>query len=1468
MARSGVFTLRKNICAAVSLFLAATSAVVFPVVAQAGPGRPVQESEAAQAQRTGQPVLVRSSLSETEERWAQPDGSMTWRQYAQPVRVRSGEGWTPVDLTLVVREDGVIAPRAAAVDLELSGGGAEEPLVRLGTGGGEVGLGWPAELPAPLLDGPTATYTEVLPDVDVKITAGVLGFSQVLVVKTEQAAQNPALRRIAFESHTEGVQVSLAEGRGASGKVNGEDVLGDALTVTDANGDPLYSGNGSWMWDSSGSATAAERMAGQGEGVRTAVMGTELDADTVAIVPDQDFLAAAETQYPVYLDPGYSCTSCGKVAHAVVQSGYPNASNYNANTGDLSDLKAGYQNADSSGVSRTYLEMNTSPIRGKTIHWANLNTTLAYSWWGPGSATPTELYRADWLNGSTRWNNQAGWVGAKLGESNATNQGKAPNVSAVFNATAGVQWAVANNTNAILVLKGSSEGNNSSWRRFELNPSLEVNYNSTPNNPSGHKMQQGTVPCVTGPDRPWIATRTPQLLANISDPDGQGLQVKVATVGGAYGQDVPGTYHDNGRTGPWIGTPGPNQPALAQYTVPGGWITTDGIYKWAMGVYDGEADSPRWDWDCEFYVNSTPPLAPTVTRAFTLPAPTPEDPQPSFHQGDKSTITVEVPLATQGLEDIDRFVYTTDGSQPSAQGSLSVPVTYHTNQANQRIAKATFDVTAVNALQNLLRVKAVNKAGTAGPNGSCGTNLTATGTGADVACFYVATGLSSAARLKGAWSLDEATGPTGGDNVAALTSNVTPHPVSLAGDAAWWLGYSRGNSWTQAEHFAAKEGTKGGIKVNTTGHLSTAAGQSVIDNSQSFSVAAWASLSSTTGSRTIVSQDGSQNSGFALQYSADVGKWSFALPTSDTANATVVRATSSDNSAAAQPDVWTHLAGTYDSASRQLVLYVNGKRVGTAVLPAAHWQATGSFIIGAGKRNGSRADVLGGLVDDVQVWQRTLSDANAHDLATAPVPRAQYGLAGGSGPVLGQGPTGSVLDDTYLDGPVPSLQGNWGFDEAYDDWAADASNNGSGYSPNDLALSGSTRVTGHTGSAAHFTGSAGSYGESASPAVDTSRSFTVSAWAKVDDLTGYHGVVGQSGTQIPGFMIRYSPDVQAWIFGMNKADDPGVPAVTEWVYKGASVTQPGLWTNVTGVFDAITKQMRVYVDGRLAGQRSFTGTPWNATGPLTVGGYRHNGTIAHPFKGDVDEVRLWQSALTPSQIAALAGIGYLDNVWNLSQTATGTPSGNVSETVNADSAALVTGATGSGTSKVTWPRPENLRTDRSFSIEAWVRNDNFAAGTATAVSISDPDHMPVALEYHPELGNGRWVFLISYGGGQSGRQMVSDTTSAQGTWTHLAGTLDTSSGLACFYVNGQLQHTEVSQITGALSDVGGCSTGVTGWNNNGSIVVGSGTWNGNTGLQWYGAIAGVRLHSGVRSVNAIRDDRTADDPGRIFDITH
>jgi hypothetical protein len=133
-------------------------------------------------------VEILDERTESSSTFANPDGSLTQQAFAGPVRMRRGDGWTDVDLTLQTRADGAVVPRAHPGGLVLAGPGAAtstpRPLASLGAGKRAAALLWSGRLPRPVLTGDTATYPDALPGADVVVQATRTGVEQFTVLKT------------------------------------------------------------------------------------------------------------------------------------------------------------------------------------------------------------------------------------------------------------------------------------------------------------------------------------------------------------------------------------------------------------------------------------------------------------------------------------------------------------------------------------------------------------------------------------------------------------------------------------------------------------------------------------------------------------------------------------------------------------------------------------------------------------------------------------------------------------------------------------------------------------------------------------------------------------------------------------------------------------------------------------------------------------------------------------------------------------------------------------------------------------------------------------------------------------------------------------------------------------------------------------------------------------------------------------
>jgi hypothetical protein len=198
------------------------------------------------------------------------------------------------------------------------------------------------------------------------------------------------------------------------------------------------------------------------------------------------------------------------------------------------------------------------------------------------------------------------------------------------------------------------------------------------------------------------------------------------------------------------------------------------------------------------------------------------------------------------------------------------------------------------------------------------------------------------------WPLDDRTGTTAADSMGA-------HP-GTASNINWCI--------PQYGSCAAFNGTDSDI-VTSGPVLDTAPGSS-------FTVSAVVDMTATAGFETIVSQDGTDDSGFYLQYLGTSNLWAFARVVSDTDQGPAgIRALSTS---VASLNTWTRLVGVFDASDDQLRLYVNGALEGTAT-DTTPFAATGPLAIGRGQFDGQPTNWFTGAAGEIQVWNVALTSA-------------------------------------------------------------------------------------------------------------------------------------------------------------------------------------------------------------------------------------------------------------------------------------------------------------------------------------------------------------------------------------------------------------------------------------------------------------------------------------------------------------
>ncbi|HWL35072.1 MAG TPA: LamG-like jellyroll fold domain-containing protein [Frankiaceae bacterium] len=635
----------------------------------AGPAPAPQELDeataASLARQRGTRVEVDAKRTERDTLWANPDGTFTLDLSSVAVRSREDGVWTPVDTTLARRADGTVTPSSVPGDVELSGGGAT-PMLSIGRDRGRLDLTWPASLPVPSLDGPVATYRDVLPGVDLVLTVSPEAVSQVLVVRDRAAAANPALRRLTFGTRTSGLTLEERDG---------------GYRAIAADGSTVLRGGRPAMWDSRGRALGGDnRHVAPAEGDKVAPMTLAIEPGSLAIVPDASLLAAPDTAFPLYIDPAWNAS---RIEWGMIDKTYP-SNVYHNWTGDQG---VGYQNFDGVSTKRLMWEFNTSGLNGKHV----LSSTLtAYQTWSSTcTATPVDVYVTTNVSTGTTWNNSSSSTAwPKRITSKNTNVGRTgcdPDgaLVAFTVTTAAVDAAAANLDVQSLGLRAPNELDNSQWKRFRPDITYSTTYNTVPSQPSATylKTTNPNTTCVTGANRPWVGVNNPKVWARVVDGDGGNLYAEFEIRNLAAGS-TPAIGRTYGASGSDFSYQLAARP--------------DGSYTWRARGDDG-VDEGAWSVSCEYSVDT---VDPTMMPTVTSPTHYPENAISPLTLGDTGQFTV----VSGGDTDIKYYKYAINSDPPSipaTPGTLSGP--------------ATISYTADKTGVNFLKVQSIDRAGNPGP---------------------------------------------------------------------------------------------------------------------------------------------------------------------------------------------------------------------------------------------------------------------------------------------------------------------------------------------------------------------------------------------------------------------------------------------------------------------------------------------------------------------------------------------------------------------------------------------------------------------------------------------------------------------------------------------------------------------------------------------------------------------------------
>jgi hypothetical protein len=869
--------------------------VVFPPVAVAAPAPAQQCRESAadelaaevMAKACGSRVEVESGRSEYSEIYVEPSGNRTIVTAIAPQRAkRLGGTWGQIDTTLQHVGD-LLAPMATAANVRFSTGGAG-PFVTLAREGHTFTLSWPAPLPAPTLSGDSATYAEVLPDVDLVVKATDTGFTHLLVVKTARAAANPAVRHASYRIGGDATLTSTPEG-GLVAEVDG---------VRVASADPPV------MWDTANrqGATDIAKPDVENGPAKIARVGSAISAGHLVLTPDPSMLADPSARFPLVIDPLF--------VTGQNQWAYASADNQNAPTtdstiasGDPSPAAAALRvgnDPDSTHLIRSFMRFPISTVAGKQILTAKIAGRVDHTW-KCTSNRPTYFYRSAAITTTPRQSWPGPALQLLLGNNNVhANEASCNEPNMPFEVSTGTlinDLQASANVSASSYFVAISAGENASglnetdterWMRYFLADfKLSITYNTKPNMPDS--LTVDGKPCVSGASRPFIKTTTPTLRAHVTDPDGDTMDVWFAWAkwNGSSFVDEPGG--GNQASVPNGGT--------ALFNVTGN--VDGGIYTFRSQSTDSPSHSPSLVSDvthmpgnCEWQVDMTPPAVPTVTSDVYMEGPT------GCPGG-----------ACGSVGQTGRFTFSSSQDTKSFLWGWSDPPTTVLTPSTLG-GSVAIDWTPTSSGPQTLFVRAIDRAGNESNKAYQ---------------FIVATESTALAR----WRLNDLTGAaqladdTGNGNILTVTGGIlgVSGRIVPGGDGV--------------SHSA--------MQFDGIDDLATTSGPVLADTSKSFSVAAWVKLADNTVSHRVLDQVGttSSNSAFALEYDKAANAWKFTAPAADGSAFPGATSTSTP-----RLNTWTHLAGTYDSVAKELKFYVNGtlERTATGITT---WDANGALRIGS-----------------------------------------------------------------------------------------------------------------------------------------------------------------------------------------------------------------------------------------------------------------------------------------------------------------------------------------------------------------------------------------------------------------------------------------------------------------------------------------------------------------------------------------
>jgi len=488
------------------------------------------------------------------------------------------------------------------------------------------------------------------------------------------------------------------------------------------------------------------------------------------------------------------------------------------------------------------------------------------------------------------------------------------------------------------------------------------------------------------------------------------------------------------------------------------------------------------------------------------------------------------------------------------------------------------------------------------------------------------------------------------------------------------------------------------------------------------------------------------------------------------------------------PGVFYHLAFTFDKnlPSNQAKIYINGKLDTSAGRTSPLFSNTLPLHIS--KPSEYYIGYWHGIIDEVRIYNRALSEEEI---------RFHYSRGG----------------------PV----GYWKFDEGSGNIAYDSSGNGN----HGTLVNGPTWTSGKFGSALSFDGVDDYVEVPDSPSLKP-EVLTVELWVNIPKYPttwSNNKMIRKALGSSPytGFWLDIRPDTHQFRFAASSI-------TTHYSVTARTVPELNKWYHVAGVFDG--SKLYIYVNGALdAAPVSGEYDPYDID--LWIGRFG-----SAYFNGLIDEVRIYNYALTPDEIRLLYNAGYaarfgpqtdcskdpgscmdygLVGYWSFDEGSGNVAydaSGNNNHGTLINGPQWTTGKVGGGLSfdgvddYVRIPHSASLDIDAHFTISAWIKTTANMSGACCVThnifrKFVVPKYITMGISYNTEI-----YLLLKDDNGNSlnprGYTPAGNRVN-NGEWHHIVAVRDGIYGY--LYYDGVLFASASNPNIGSVSNLGGLAIG-------------------------------------------------------------